>query len=72
MILLQIGVLFGQMRQQQPPPGPNGTELAGIFCIYGVLLAIGLIIQIFFLLTLSRCLHSAPSGTGPWNPAWSG
>lgn len=38
------------------PPGPGGAEWAMILCFYGVAFTVGITIQIFFLLTLSKCL----------------
>src|SRR5262245_53392229 len=37
--------------------GPDAGVLMGILCFYGVLFAVGLVVQILFLMTLSKCLH---------------
>jgi hypothetical protein len=56
MMLLQLAALFGQVNRQPPPPARDPAATAGILMCYGVLLLIGIIVHIFFLLTLSRCL----------------
>ncbi len=48
-----------QRRVGNPPPGPNQADTTGmifVFLFYGIAIAIGLVIQIFFLLSLSKCL----------------
>src|SRR5262245_58275905 len=56
MMLFQLGVLFAQVRRQPPPAQPDPAATAGILMCYGVLILIGIIVHIFFLLTLSKCL----------------
>ena len=56
MMLLQAGPIFGQANRQQQAAGPDAGTMAGIFVCYGVLIVIGIIINILFLLNLSRCL----------------
>jgi len=56
MILVQPGVLFGQVNRQPQGDGADAGMVVGMVICYGVLILLGIIIQIFFLLTLSRCL----------------
>jgi hypothetical protein len=56
MMLLQLGPLLGQVRRQPQPAGPGAGEMAGMLLCYGVVIVVAIIINIFFLLTLSRCL----------------
>ncbi len=48
-----------ELLQRRPPAGPPappaGAEVA-VLLIYGVAIAVGIVIQIFFLLSLSKCL----------------
>jgi len=55
MMLLQAGPIFGQVRQQQPQ-GPDPGTMAGIFICYGVVIVVSIIINILFLLNISKCL----------------
>lgn len=57
MMLLQVGPIFGQVNRQQPQPqGPDAGTMAGIFICYGVLFVVAIVINILFLLALSKCL----------------
>lgn len=50
-------VLFAQAQKGPGAGGADAGFLMGIMCFYGVVIAVVLVIQIFFLLSLSRCLQ---------------
>jgi TRAP-type C4-dicarboxylate transport system permease small subunit len=56
MTLLQLGLVFGQVNRQPPPQQGDPAEALGVCMCYGVILVLGVIIHIFFLLTLSKTL----------------
>jgi hypothetical protein len=58
MLLLQLGLLFGQINRQPQAGNPGDAAGAlGFMCVcYGLIFAVGLLIQILFLLNLSKTL----------------
>ena len=56
MLLLQLAPLFGQVNRQPPAQQGDAAGAIGVLVCYGVVIVVAIIIHIFFLLTLSRCL----------------
>jgi hypothetical protein len=57
MLLVHLGLLFGQVNRQPPPP-QQGDPAAGLLgcCCYGGVFVVALLVHILFLSALSRCL----------------
>ncbi len=54
-LFAQAGNRVGAGGNANAQPGLGGQEMLVIFCFYGVAIAVGLVIQCFFLNTLSKC-----------------
>lgn len=54
-LFAQVGNRVGADGNANAQPGLGGQEMLVIFCFYGVAIAVGLVIQCFFLNTLSKC-----------------
>jgi hypothetical protein len=61
-----MNVLFAQGRQQGG--GPDAGIMMGVLCFYGVIFAVALVVQIMFLLTMSRCLKEISSRNRKMEP----
>jgi heme/copper-type cytochrome/quinol oxidase subunit 2 len=48
--------LFAQRAGQQPPGAPDAGIVAGMLAFYAVVLVVAIVIQVMFLLTMSKCL----------------
>lgn len=76
MLYANLTALFaqapGRFGPGNPPPQPDPAIAVGVIACYGVVIVVAIIVQIFFLMTLSRALHacSERNRTMPPGQVW--